>query len=78
MTLKQLDDFISGYKYGRCYMVFKDDTFENKIKEIWTKAHDGHGGFYHADWDKTPDANKEVIAFKPSGWQVNIFYVVLK
>ena len=78
MTLIELNNFISGNKYGRCYMVFKDDTFEKKIKDIWTKTHNGYGGFYHADWDKSQDAHKEVVAFKPSGWQSNVFYIVLR
>jgi hypothetical protein len=76
MTLKQLNDIITGYS-ERCYMIYSDTTYSKKIGEIWTEVSDGRGGYFEK-WDDDPIINREVIAFRTSGWQSDVYDVVLK
>lgn len=76
MTLKQLNDIITGYS-ERCYMIYSDTTYTKKLREIWTEVLDGRGGYFEK-WDGDPIINREVAAFQASGWQSNVYYVVLK
>lgn len=76
MTLKQLNDIITGYP-ERCYMIYSDTTYSKKIREIWTAVSNGRGTYYEK-WDDDAIINHEVAAFQASGLQSNIYYVVLK
>ena len=76
MTLKQLNDIITGFP-ERCYMIYSDTTYSKKLREIWTEVSNGRGGYFEK-WDDDPIINREVAAFQASGWQSNVYYVVLK
>ena len=75
MTLKELDKFISC-SHEKCYMIYTDVKFQNKVNEIWTP----HTTFdrHYDNWTDNSLINKEVITFKACGWQSNIYDVVLK
>ena len=76
MTLKQLNDTITCFP-ERCYMVFSDISYSKKLREIWTEVSNGRGG-YLEKWNDNPIINREAAAFQASGWQSNVYYVVLK
>ena len=76
MTLKQLNDIITGFP-ERCYMIYSDISYSKKLREIWTEDSNGQGG-YLEKWHADPIINCEVAAFQASGWQSNVYYVVLK
>ena len=76
MTLKQLNDTITGF-HERCYMIYSDTTYSKKLKENWSEDSNGRGGYFEK-WDDEPIINREVAAFQASGWQSNVYYVVLK
>ena len=76
MTLKQLNDIITGNP-ERCYMIYSDTTYSKELREIWTEISNGRGGYFEK-WDNDPIINRDVVAFQASGWQSNIYYVVLK
>ena len=42
MTLKQLNDIITGFP-ERCYMIYSDTTYSKKLREIWTEVSNGRG-----------------------------------
>lgn len=81
MTLKELNSRITGNE-ERCWFIFKNvnDMYQgtkSSVKELWTQVSDGKGGYF-SKWDNDPIINKEVLKFQASGWQANIYYVVLK
>lgn len=51
--------------------------YSKKLREIWTQVSNGRGGYFEK-WDDDPIINREVAAFQASGWQSNVYYVVLK
>lgn len=78
MTLKELNNTISGHP-ERCFQIFKseeDMRNHRKSGEVWTQVSDGRGGYFEK-WDYNPIINKEVLKFQASGWQSNVYYVVL-
>ena len=80
MTLQELNKTICGYP-ERCWMIFKSedamDNSRNRVCELWTPQSDGRGGIIDK-WTSNPMINKEVVSFRASGWQSNIYYAVLK
>lgn len=76
MTLKELNDNITGF-LERCYMIYSDTSYSKKLREIWSEVSNGRGGYFEK-LGNDPIINREVAAFQASGWQSNVYYVVLK
>lgn len=58
-------------------MIYSDTTYSKKLREIWTEVSNRRGGYFKK-WYDDPIINREVAAFQASGWQSNVYYVVLK
>lgn len=58
-------------------MIYSDTSYSKKLREICTEVSNGRGG-YLEKWDNEPIINHEVATFQASGWQSNVYYVVLK
>lgn len=78
MTLKELNAMLEGFP-ERCFQIFRNEEDmknHNKCGEVWTQVSNGRGGFF-SKWDDNPIINKEVVKFRASGWQSNVYYVIL-
>ena len=79
MTLENLNNWICGGK-DRCWMIFNHEKdmsdCDNKIAELWT-PHTLFGNNYDK-WTNSELIKKQVKTFRASGWQANVYYVVLK
>lgn len=80
MTLKELNSKICGFS-ERCWMIFKSteamNDSKNRVYELWTPHSDGAGGIID-NWSSNSLINKQVVSFRSSGWQSNVYYAILK